>query len=175
MPLIVAIALGVIILISTLNQKAMLTKEKKSIRVGKFVDTEHVDSVIRNYKQDRWAHNSKRIGKEDSLSVWYSLEELEEFLAKSKEQGADGIRLYFGVYPDDFKERPVCAGRQSVVFVATRQKEKDNVVSNKDIYISGDRGNTILAYNMGVPCPPLCSSDGIGISILDKGEGCIVV
>jgi hypothetical protein len=57
----------------------MLEVQKKSVKVGKLVNTEHVDTVIRTYKQERWMHNSKRLGKEDSLSVWYSIEELEEF------------------------------------------------------------------------------------------------
>jgi hypothetical protein len=51
----------------------MLTIEKKSLNVGKFVTTEHVDSVIRNYKQERWIQNSERLGKEDSLSAWWSI------------------------------------------------------------------------------------------------------
>ena len=78
----------------------MLTIEKKSLKVGKYVSTEHVDTVIKTYKQERWVHNSERIGKEDSLSVWYSIEELEEFMATSKENGADGIKFYFAAYPE---------------------------------------------------------------------------
>jgi hypothetical protein len=54
----------------------MLTIEKKTVKAGKLVDTAHVDTIIRNYKKERWVHNSKRLGKEDSLSVWYSIEEL---------------------------------------------------------------------------------------------------
>ena len=50
----------------------MLTIQKKSVKAGKFVNTEHVNSVIKNYKQERWVHNSKRLGKEDSLSAWFS-------------------------------------------------------------------------------------------------------
>ncbi len=46
----------------------MITIEKKSLKVGKYVNTEHVDTVVRNYKQERWVYNSERIGKEDSLS-----------------------------------------------------------------------------------------------------------
>ena len=73
----------------------MVTIEKKSIKVGKLVDTEHVETLIRNYKQERWAHNSKRIGKEDSLSVWFSVSELEEFFYQGK-------RLRRKWYPNSF-------------------------------------------------------------------------
>ena len=102
----------------------MMTIEKKSLKVGKYVDTNHVDTVIRQYKQERWVENSKRIGKEDSLSVWYSVEELEQFIAKIKDNGANGIRFYFAEYPAGFMPDPEVANRQTIVLVATKSKEK---------------------------------------------------
>jgi len=154
----------------------MLTIEKKSLRVGKLVNSEHVDAVIRNYKKERWVHNSRRLGKEDSLSVWYSIGELEEFLAKARQHGGDGIRLYFGAYDQDHAPRPQYEGRQTIVLVATKQKESGGVFVNKDLHVNNDQGHTILAYNVGGLCPPFCSSgDGIGISIIDKGSDGVVV
>ncbi len=156
----------------------MLEIQKKSVKAGKLVNTEHVNEVVTNYKQQRWVHNSKRIGKEDSLSVWYSLEELEAFMAKAKLHGGDGIRLYFGAYDEKHAPRPEYAGRQTVVFVATKQKETLNGEVDKDLYINTENGSTILAYNIGRPCPPMCGHDGvphIGVTIVDKGaEGMIV-
>lgn len=154
----------------------MPTIQKKSVKVGKYVNTEHVDSVIKNYKQERWVHNSKRLGKEDSLNVWYSVEELEEFLAKAKDHGADGVRLYFGVYDREYAAQPLYAGRQTVVLVATMQKETENGNVNKDIYINTGNSTSILAYNFATVCPPFCNGDnGIGITIIDKGkEGLII-
>ena len=157
----------------------MTTIQKKSLRVGKQVNTKHVDTVIKNYKQERWVNNSKRLGKEDSLSVWYSIEELEEFIAKSKDYGADGIKMYFGAYDKNFEEQPLFAGRQTIALVATKHKVTETGVSNKDIYIQTDKGSSILAWNAGSICPPYCNvdfdSDEIGITILDKGsEGMIV-
>ena len=160
----------------------MLTVEKKSLRVGKYVSTEHVDTVIKTYKQERWVHNSERIGKEDSLSVWYSIEELEEFMAKSRENGGDGIRFYFAAYPENYTEKAGFAGRQTLVLVATKSKELETGVTNKDIYIHDGEGAKILAYNTGSICPPLCgkppkpkpaSADDwgdIGVTIVDRGE-----
>jgi len=154
----------------------MLTIQKKSVKVGKFVNTEHVDSVIKNYKRERWVHNSKRLGKEDSLSGWFSVEDLEEFLAKAKDHAADGVRFYFGAYDQDYAQQPLYAGRQTIVMVATKQKETENGGVNKDIYINTEKGSTILAYNAIHLCPPFCNNDdGIGITILDKGdEGMII-
>lgn len=156
----------------------MITVEKKAVRAGKFVNTKHVDTLIKNYKQKRWVQNSKRLGKEDSLSVWFSIEDIEAFLEKAKEHGADGVRYYFGVYDDQFAEQPLFAGRQTLVMVATRQKEnEDGVVKDKDIYYNNGRGTNIMGFNMGRICPPFCATEenGIGIGIVDKGEEGLVV
>ena len=154
----------------------MMIKQKKSRIVGKRVGTAHVDNVIRNYKQERWVHNTQRLGKEDSLSVWYSVEELENFLATVKSEGGNGIRLYFGVYDKEYEEQPKYAGRQTLVLVATRSKETAEGTVEKDIYINDEQGTSILAYNQGYLCPPFCKKKGgidgddIGITIVDKGE-----
>jgi pyridoxine 5'-phosphate synthase PdxJ len=163
-----------------LKFKAMTTIQKKSLKVGRQVNTKHVDTVIKNYKQERWVQNSRRLGKEDSLSVWYSIEELEEFIAKSKEHGADGIKLYFGAYDKDYKEQPLFAGRQTVALVATKHKVTRKGSLNKDIYINTENGSSILAWNAGTLCPPYCGTkddfgEQVGITIIDKGEDGIVV
>jgi len=164
----------------------MITAEKTSTSVGKYVDTKHVDTVIREYKQERWAQNSEKIGKEDSLSVWWSIEELEGFLSTAKENGADGMKMYFAAYPTDYTEQPLYAGRQTVVMVATKTKETLAGAVNKDIYTTTENGTSILAYNMGKMCPPMCkpgaggiSSDdadwGIGLTIIDRGDNGIIM
>ena len=155
----------------------MVKVQQKSLKVGKLVNTEHVDTVVRNYKQERWVHNSQRLGKEDSLSVWYSLEELEDYLAKAKEHGADGIKMYFGAYDKEHAPNPLYAGRQTVVLVATKQRETTTGMANKDLYIKTETGTSILAYNAGSLCPPFCVKDdkGLGITIVDKGEDGIVI
>ena len=84
----------------------MVEAQKKSVKVGKLVNTAHVDTAIKNYKRERWVQNSERLGKEDSLSVWYSVEELQQFLEMAKDHGADGIRMYFGAYSEDYADQP---------------------------------------------------------------------
>lgn len=158
----------------------MVKTQVKSLKAGKLVNTEHVNTVISNYKKERWANNSKHIGKEDSLSVWYSVEELEDFLEKVKENGGDGIKMYFGAYGSEHAPQPLYADRQTIVLVATKNKETLNGAVNKDLYICDETGNTILAYNAGHLCPPFCKPDDgigeIGITIVDKGnEGIVIV
>ena len=157
----------------------MTTIEKKSVKVGRFVNTEHVDTVIKNYKKERWVHNSKRLGKEDSLSVWFSADDIEGFLEKVKEHGGDGVRFYFGTYDEKFADKPLYAGRQTIVMVATKQKETLAGNVDKDIYVNTEKGSSILAYNVGRLCPPFCQNGedfgGLGITIVDKGDGGLIV
>lgn len=163
----------------------MLTIEKKSLQAGRFVDTQHVNTVIRQYKQERWLENSKRIGKDDSLSVWYSVEELEMFLAKIKDHGANGVRMYFGEYPENYHPDADMANRQTIVMVAT--KSKTGATDSKDVYVNDGNRTSILAYNFGSVCPNYCPGKGglgldgdtwgdIGTTLVDKGdEGMIVI
>ncbi len=162
----------------------MLTIEKKSLKVGKRVNTAHVDKVIKNYKQERWAHNSERIGKEDSLSAWWSIEEIEEFLAEAKSHNADGIKFYFAAYDETTAQLPEYVGLQTLVMVGTKQKQNaDGTTKNKDVYVHTEKGNEIVAYNASRLCPPFCGSasdfgsDGdLGITIVDRGDkGMIVI
>jgi hypothetical protein len=150
---------------------------KVATRVGKFVDTKHVDNVIRNYKQERWVHNTERIGKEDSLSAWWSIEEMEDFIAQAKIYGADGLKFYFGAYDKEYKEMPEYAGRQTLVMVGTKETTTGKGIKNKDIYIQSENGTNILAYNRTRICPPNCGpgnegldDDTLGVTIVDRGD-----
>ncbi len=139
-----------------------MLKSQKTKKVGSYLETAEVDSLLLNYKKTRWAFNSERIGKADSLSSWYTVDELLEFLQKAKMNGADGIRLYFGAYPKDFKKKPEYAERQTIVLVATKSIFDENGSGiDKNIYINSANGAQILAYNMGKACPPFCFG-GIG-------------
>jgi hypothetical protein len=156
----------------------MTTIEKKSLRVGKYVDATHVNALIRTYKQERWQHNSERIGQEDSLSLYYTIEELEEFLQRSKEAGANSISIHFGAYPENFTERTGYAGKQTTVLVATDHQETETGISHKNVYVETSKGKQLLAYNMGSwpPGSGVGSDDGFGITIIDQGDkGMIVV
>jgi hypothetical protein len=167
----------------------MLTIEKKSLKVGKYVNTEHVNTVISNYKRERWVHNSQRIGKEDSMSAWYSVEELEEFIEKIKEHGANGIRFYFAAYSPDYADVPAYADRQTIVMVGSKAKRTEAGIVNKDVYINTEEGSTILAYNSGAICPPFnCPGGksgsgtvdgddwgGIGTTLIDCGDQGMVI
>lgn len=156
----------------------MITIEKKSLKVGKRVNTSHVDKVTRNYRQERWVRNSERLGKEDSLSAWWSIEELEDFIEEAKMHGADGLKFYFAAYDENTAPREDYIGLQTLVMVGTKQKVyPDGTNKNRDIYVQTENGSNIVAYNAGRLCPPACTQDDnsqfdtdLGISIVDKNE-----
>lgn len=155
----------------------MNTIEKKLVKAaGKYVTTEHVDSLIRNYKTERWLQNSERIGKEDTLGIWFSADELEEFIQTARIHGANSIRVCFGVYGEK-NCRPGMEGRQTVAFVATASEGDDpaNMVHN-DVYIEKDGGATLLAYNMAFPDGPVIPRPGLGaVMMADKEKGLHVI
>ena len=158
----------------------MITLQEKAVSAGELVSTAHVDTLLRNYKQERWTRNSQHIGKPDSLSIWFSMDKIEEFLAVAKENGSDGVRVYFGAYSADDAQHPDFASRQTVAMVATKRKMTSNGASNKNLYYVNKAGeNSIVALNAGTPCPPYCFQEGsggsIGITIIDKGDGMEVV
>ena len=144
----------------------MSTITKASAKKGQFVDTKHVDSLLGNYKKERWVHNSKRLGKEDSLSVTFGISEISEFMKVARENGADSIRVYFGVYSEGFEKVPEYGGRQTVVLVAVKEKRnQDGRIVTKHLYYQTENGPEILAFNTGSVCPPFCGGSG------DMGDG----
>ena len=171
-------------------QKTITMLMTKSVKkAGKRVNSKHVDSLLSNYKKERWAQNSKAIGKEDSLSVWYSIEELQAFIETAKTNGADGIKMYFGVYDENTANDVKYIGRQTIVLVASKVKELDNGTTyDKSIYVNTNNKPEILAFNAGRICPPNCSGGGTGttetngfdwdnpgILIDKKEEGMVVI
>ncbi|MES1161370.1 MAG: hypothetical protein ABUM51_11465 [Bacteroidota bacterium] len=86
------------------------TIEKKAVKGGKYVNRQEVDTFIRAYKQETWVHNTERIGKEDAKSSWYTVDELESFLEKVKQQGGNGVRMHFASTPKDTEITPSWQG-----------------------------------------------------------------
>ncbi|HEV3223631.1 MAG TPA: hypothetical protein VGZ90_12175 [Puia sp.] len=155
----------------------MITQQKNLIEISKDISTVKAHNLIREYKQTRWVPNSERISKADSLSAWYSIEEMENFLSLAKSQGGDGVKFYYGAYPEDYTPKPEYAGRQTLVMIATKSKLTEmGAIANKDIYYSKNERLKILSGTDPRICPPICNppSEGgmgdLGITIVDKGE-----
>jgi hypothetical protein len=87
--------------------------------------------------QDNWAETrkppiDKALGYEDAREVFYTIEELEEFLNyvkdESKKQGITnpGIRIFFGAYNDD-------KSNKATVFLAPTNGDDKNSDNNYNI------------------------------------------
>jgi hypothetical protein len=140
---------------------AMNTIEKKSVNAGESISKQQVDTLISAYKQDRWAANSERLGKADSLSVWYTVEELEAFLATVKDNGGNGVRFHFGVFNAENALQPEFEGRQTLVMIGNRSTD-GTYASSKELYSNKNGKPEIVAHSAGVLCPPFCGGGGLG-------------
>jgi hypothetical protein len=175
-------------IIKTKLMQTLMTVSKAPKR-GKLVNTQHVNELVGNYKKERWVQNSQKLGKVDSLSTWYGLNELQSFLELARQHQADGIKMYYGVYGNDLEETPELEGRQTVVLVATKQKNVAGRMVNKEVYIHNEGKPEILAFNFGSPCPPVCGStdpddnglgygfdmSAIGVSIIEQNGEIIIL
>ncbi|MBO9584757.1 MAG: hypothetical protein J7574_11415 [Flavobacterium sp.] len=84
-----------------------------------------------NYNNKKASLRALKDEKEDANAIWYSLEELENYIHYIKTNGAndgynvDGIRFYFGVYPDD-EVHGEKAGLTTLFLVPTGKKAANN-------------------------------------------------
>ncbi|OXG06958.1 hypothetical protein BC749_107173 [Flavobacterium araucananum] len=80
-----------------------------------------------NFMKYRASIISKYIKKEDANAVWFSIEELENYIHFIKTKGeksgytVSGIRFYFGVYPED-RQYAEKAGLMTLFLTATGKK-----------------------------------------------------
>jgi hypothetical protein len=155
----------------------MTTLTGNSVKDSRQTNTELAGNLIREYKQTKWVQNSDKIGKPDALSARFSIEEMEEFLAAAKQHGGDGVKFYYGAFPENFEAIPEYSGRQTLVMVATKTKKTttgDEMV--KDIYVTKNGKAKILSGLIPKMCPPTCmnGNDGgmgdLGITIVDRGN-----
>lgn len=92
------------------------------------ITPEFAIQLNRNYINERSDIISEAIGYDDVNAVWYSIEELENYIAYVKTEAAnlgyiaDGMRLYLGVYPPD-PEYGDKAGMTNVFLAPTGYEE----------------------------------------------------
>lgn len=84
--------------------------------------------LSRRYNNERAQLITTNIGKDDATAVWYSIEELENYINYVKTQGTEkgievtGIRMYMGVYPTDNSYREK-AGLTTIFLSPTKKRE----------------------------------------------------
>lgn len=94
---------------------------------SQLITKEFAKELNLNYTHKRAKLIHKSTKREDANAIWYSLEALESYINYIKTHGADtgyevdGIRFYFGVYPDDEKHGEK-AGLTTLFLAATGKK-----------------------------------------------------
>src|SRR6201996_9745500 len=99
----------------------MNTIAEKTVNAQNNITKNEMNNLTSAYKQDRWAANTEKLGRADSLSIWYTVEELENFLNEVKAHGGNGVRIHLGVFPEGYR-KPELVGMQTAVMVATRSQ-----------------------------------------------------
>lgn len=91
-----------------------------------------------NFMRYRASIIAKYIKKEDANAVWFSIEELENYIHYIKTKGdktgfdVTGIRFYFGVYPEERKYAEK-AGLMTLFLTATGKRIKKNAAKKDEI------------------------------------------
>jgi len=99
---------------------------------SQLITKEFAKELNQNYNKTRAGLAAKAAKKEDANAIWYSLEELENYIHYIKTQGledgytVDGIRFYFGVYPNDEKHGEK-AGLTTLFLVPTGKKTVNSI------------------------------------------------
>jgi hypothetical protein len=126
---------------------------------GIFIFKEEVNQRVKNYLQTKHTLLTSAIGKDDTKSAWYSLEQFEELMREMYYLNADGLRIYFGAYSADDEEYP---NQLTVIFVPTHLSDTG---SHTDIIIDDEQNfmqrtmvpATLKNLDTIGLCPPSCS------------------
>lgn len=104
---------------------------------SQLITGEFAQQLNLNYNKKKAAGvKAKSAKKEDANAIWYSIEELENYIHYIKTTGAekgynvDGIRFYFGAYPEDEKHGEK-AGLTTLFLVPTGKKTETNTSTAK--------------------------------------------
>lgn len=103
--------------------------ERESGRPTQLITKKFAKELHTNFMKYRAGIIAKYIRKEDANAVWFSVEELENYIhyikTKGQKTGYDvtGVRIYFGVYPEEKKYNEK-AGLMTVFLTATGKKTK---------------------------------------------------
>ncbi len=117
-----------------------------SIKEAKLLD--------RTYTETRHSLISENLGIKDNRSSWWSIEDLEAYIAyaraeaKSKGKNVSGLRIYFGAYPKSYNDQDV-AGYSTLFIVPTGNSTTQEGSLNLFTSYQEDADLEIAPLNMG--------------------------
>lgn len=110
---------------------------KSAVKPQQLISVETAKTLNSNYNAKRADLHLKAIGTEDANAIWYSLEELENYIEYIKSEGeqqgfsVDGIRFYLGVYPET--EQKGKAGYTTIFLSPTGQSVEESKLEKMEI------------------------------------------
>lgn len=122
--------------------------------------------LVENY-QGRGFKPNDRVGFNDTRCIWFSLDQLESFVQRTRAEGGDGVRFYLAAYSldsiSDFKILEDYRDHTTLVLVSTKPYgEKKHV----DYYKDGSLLSAI-PENQGELCPPPSNCIEEGATLLE--------
>ncbi|OXA78903.1 hypothetical protein SAMN05444397_10864 [Flavobacterium aquidurense] len=124
--------------------------EKELRRPTQLITRKFATELHLNFMKYRASIIAKYIKKEDANAIWFSVEELENYIHYIKTKGektgydVNGIRIYFGVYPDE-KKYEEKAGLMTVFLQATgkkiRKAAKEGEVQTLALHMDSGEGD----------------------------------
>jgi hypothetical protein len=132
-----------------------------------FVYKEVINERVKNYVNNKLPLLSSAIGKPDTQSGWYSLQQFEELMREMYYLHADGLRIYFGahgsddpLYPDQLTVMLVPTywdnvneSHADIVLEEIPQFEARNAAEvNKNLQIEDTKNYDTISL-----CPPRCT------------------
>jgi len=132
-----------------------------------FIYKEVVNERVKNYVNNKLPLLSQAIGKQDSNSGWYSLDQFEDLMREMYYLNADGVRIYFGAYGSDDSLYP---GQLTVMFVPTYFNKETG--HHTDIIIEdidGFEGRSIAETNFTANSKTTKNYDSLGLCPPDCG------
>ena len=132
---------------------------KEPVQLYKTIPPNEVVIMAREYRDYAKRHKEYDPNKHVK-AVWFDVEKIHQMCEDLIKEGADGVRIYFGRYPENVSqfEKPLPKpGYNSVVFVSTM---KINGVPKTDYYTH----KLIDPLNRGEHCQPECE----GADVDDK-------
>jgi len=134
-----------------------------------FIGRQAASERILEFQNTKHPLLTNAIGKQDTKSIWYSFQHIEEMYKELVYLNSDGLRLYLGAYDEN---HPDFANQLCIIMVPTFlntslkhediileelpdfAKRIDNTLENaKEI---PDLFKVYKDFNYGSPCPPVC-------------------
>lgn len=138
---------SIVLLFGTISCSEHQSEER--IKPTQLISAEMASDLEKNYKKYRSTLIDSTYNMEDANAIWYSIDELENYIAyvrtQTKEKGVtmDGIRFYMGVYPSSNKEK---AGMTTIFMVPTQAANDINTGGMNYSFQGDSRDITGIEY-----------------------------